>query len=302
MRHLIPLLLLACGTPAPEPSPADDTLVVDTDETDPSTDSDLDSPVAPMDTLVDCGTLDVCHGDCVDTLTDPLNCGACDRTCVIAQGVPACSNGSCTLEACQEGWSDCDDDLANGCEAAISCDEGAACLSSCGTTGSITCGDGCEPSCLPPAEVCNAEDDDCNGSCDDGPLPGCRVGIHRAHGPLGHDYGPDAAELIGRGGTIEATDYFHLYGAATAGFRPLFRCTKASGKRFLTTSTDCEGTGAPESTLGFIAASAVCGATPLYRTLNAAGAAHFYTVSAPERDNAVHNLGFLDEGIAGYVW
>lgn len=28
---------------------------------------------------------------------------------------------------------------------------------------------------------------------------------------------------------------------------------------------------------------------------------HFYTTSLPERDNAVHNLGYTDEGIAGWV-
>ena len=62
------------------------------------------------------------------------------------------------------------------------------------------------------------------------------------------------------------------------------------------------GTSAPELTVGFISTDARCGATPLYRLLNAGPDAHFYTVSAPERDNAVSNLGFVDQGIAGYVW
>ena len=29
---------------------------------------------------------------------------------------------------------------------------------------------------------------------------------------------------------------------------------------------------------------------------------HFYTVSATERDNAINNLGFINEGTTGYVW
>ena len=43
------------------------------------------------------------------------------------------------------------------------------------------------------------------------------------------------------------------------------------------------------------------GAAPLYRTYNPTIFNHFYTMSAPERDNAVANLGYSNEGIAAYI-
>ena len=52
--------------------------------------------------------------------------------------------------------------------------------------------------------------------------------------------------------------------------------------------------------LGFIATRATCGAVPLYRLNN--GPNHFYTTSAAERDDAIASLGYVDEGVAGYVW
>ena len=77
---------------------------------------------------------------------------------------------------------------------------------------------------------------------------------------------------------------------------------KGNGKRFLTPATDCEIGVAPELTVGFISMDDRCGSIALYRLLNAPADAHFYTTSAGERDNAVNNLGFVDQGIAGYVW
>ncbi|KAF9552708.1 hypothetical protein CPC08DRAFT_646552, partial [Agrocybe pediades] len=43
-------------------------------------------------------------------------------------------------------------------------------------------------------------------------------------------------------------------------------------------------------------------AIPLYRLLNSQIGDHFYTTSAPERDNAVLNGGYTNQGIAGYVY
>jgi hypothetical protein len=41
---------------------------------------------------------------------------------------------------------------------------------------------------------------------------------------------------------------------------------------------------------------------PLFRMYNPRAANHFYTTSASERDDAVHNFGYQDDGIAGYVY
>ena len=44
------------------------------------------------------------------------------------------------------------------------------------------------------------------------------------------------------------------------------------------------------------------GTTPLLRAFNPTSGDHFYTTSAAERDNAVANLGYRDEGVACHVF
>jgi Repeat of unknown function (DUF5648) len=255
----------------------------------------------------DCAANEVtCGSVCADLDTDPSNCGQCGRSCVIPQATAACTAGECAMMACEPGWSDCDDMVVTGCETPIDCQEGTLCTSACGSEGAVDCTDVCasagEPVCLPPAETCNVIDDDCDGACDQGPLPGCRVSVHRSNSPtLGHFYTTNLAEATSGDLVLESQDYFWLY-VDVEGLQPLFRCIKGNGKRWLTTSTDCEGTAAPELTMGFISPDDRCGATPLYRLRNVPPDAHFYTTSAAERDNAVNAFGFVDEGIAGYIW
>jgi hypothetical protein len=250
-----------------------------------------------------------CGSVCVDLDTDPSNCGQCGRSCVIPQATATCVVGECAMAACEPGWSDCDDVVVTGCETPIDCQEGTLCSTTCGSQGTVDCADACasagEPVCLAPVEVCNVIDDDCDGACDQGALPGCRVGVHRSNSPtLGHYYTTDLAEAQSGDLGLEAENFFYLYapGPGAEGLQPLFRCIKGNGKRWLTTSIDCEATGAPELTVGFISPDERCGSTPLYRLLNVPPDAHFYTTSAGERDNAVNNLGFQDQGIAGYIW
>ncbi len=243
-----------------------------------------------------------CDAACVDLLTDPQNCGACGRTCVIGHAEASCVGGECAIGACEAGFANCDDDITNGCEASASCTEGAACTTSCDSVGGLSCADVCAPSCAILAESCNLLDDDCDTVCDNGAIPGCRVGVHRAHGANGHYYATDQADATAKGFTIEALDYFRLYTMPMGELRPLFRCPNGSGKTFLTTDTACEIGAAPELTVGFISPSGECDSVPLYRLRNVAAGAHFYTVSAGERDNAIQTHGFTDEGVAGYVW
>jgi hypothetical protein len=250
-------------------------------------------------------TIDPCKG--IDTSSDPLNCGACGRTCVLPHGTAACAAGECVLDACDLGFADCDGDVENGCEVKDACVDGEACMTSCGSLGAIACADACAPVCTPPAEACNALDDNCDGACDEGALPGCRVGVHRAFdGTKGHLFTTDLAEAVSWG--LETANYFYLYVDAAADLRPFFRCAKSGTPNyFYSESNDCEMTGAPLLTVGFIAPSPMagspptCGSTALYRLRNPGLNWHFYTTSAPERDSAVAN-GWVDEGVAGYVW
>lgn len=248
-----------------------------------------------------CTTGDKCDNACVDLDSDPANCGACGRTCVVANAQASCGSGECAIDACGSGFADCDGDVNNGCELAVDCNAGSACATSCNTTGAVNCTDPCAPTCDLPAEACNLADDDCDTVCDNGPVAGCRVGVHRAVSSV-HFYGTSQAQAEGLGHTIENLNYFHLYATAVGGLQPFFRCP-VGGATFLTTATDCEIGAAPQETIGFISATPdVCGAVPLYRTYSSAANDHFYTLSATERDNAVANLGYISEGIAGYVW
>jgi outer membrane protein assembly factor BamB len=51
------------------------------------------------------------------TETDPMNCGACGRSCDAPHSTNACSAGTCTLVACDPSFGDCDALAATGCEA-----------------------------------------------------------------------------------------------------------------------------------------------------------------------------------------
>lgn len=82
-----------------------------------------------------------------DLQTDANNCGTCGNKCsdLYPNSVGACMGATCSFAGCQPGYYNLDGIEANGCEYA----------------------------CTPMgAETCNGKDDDCNGTPDDGALPG----------------------------------------------------------------------------------------------------------------------------------
>jgi len=50
----------------------------------------------------------------IETSSD--DCGACGNACSVDQGSGVCVGGACAISSCEQGWSDCDSDYANGCE------------------------------------------------------------------------------------------------------------------------------------------------------------------------------------------
>lgn len=302
------VLLLACTGIDPTVVKLDDPAetdapAVETDaESDASETDAADPPDPPVDTEpLDCGALDVCYDACVDLSSDPENCGVCGRTCVLPGASAACVAGECAVDVCEVGLADCDGSPLSGCETPDTCLPGARCTTTCGSTGAVDCGDACAPVCATPPESCNALDDDCDGQCDEGTA--CRQGIHRAYrGDNGHLFTRDLAEAQAYG--LEAANFFYLYPAPAADLRPFFRCALGT-QHFYTVSNDCEGTGGPVDTLGFIApptgGASTCGSTPLHRLVHPTLGWHFYTISAPERDSAVAG-GWISEGEAGAVW
>lgn len=112
--------------------------------------------------------------DCVfreraEEVPDEMECqGECG-----AVGIRTCTSdciwGACTLadETCNGEDDDCDGVVDDG----FACSRGRAeaCVTPCGSLGSITCTTDCFwGNCLPPTEICNGVDDDCDGDIDDG--------------------------------------------------------------------------------------------------------------------------------------
>ena len=128
------------------------------------------------------GTVD-CDGRCVDLGTDLAHCGACGDACGVNE---ACVEGAC-VSTCEAGTTACGTtcvDLATDLSHCGACD--TACIA--GANASILCVDGqCERACepnhydldsavgceyycapaAPGAEVCDGEDNDCDGLVDD---------------------------------------------------------------------------------------------------------------------------------------
>ncbi|MBI5488284.1 MAG: DUF4215 domain-containing protein [Deltaproteobacteria bacterium] len=128
---------------------------------------------------------EACNGaddDCDGTADDGLPCvrGAgvpCTTSCGSA-GTGTCSD-TCTAPsgaACAPPAESCDgvdDDCDGLADETFDCVRGTtvACTTACGTAGSGLCSDACglpdSATCAPPAEACNAADDDCDGSTDE---------------------------------------------------------------------------------------------------------------------------------------
>lgn len=268
---------------------------------DATTTMDLALDAMSIQTPLDCESDTACGTVCVDPQTDPLHCGGCGRTCVFFEATAQCNEGACAIGTCNPGFFDTDGDPETGCEQANACVADQGCVSECDTPGITQCVDGAE-SCIPPQELCNAQDDNCDGQCDEGGLAGCRVGIFRAYGGS-HAYHKDDAALIQNGFTIERANYFHVYQAPTQGMRPMFLCSKPSGNYFLASGTACEPENrAPVAQLGFWSPTPLCGSIPLYGLYKADIDNHFYTKSLAEMESVTANLGYESRGIAGYVW
>ena len=129
-----------------------------------------------------------CGGSCVDIETDLDHCGGCDAPCAPANAQGVCDAGVCGLGQCNQGFVDCNQNLADGCEVQgmCACEPNAvqACYSGpLGTEGVGQCQAGtqtcnaqgtgwspCQGQILPSPEVCGSGiDENCNGEIDENP-------------------------------------------------------------------------------------------------------------------------------------
>ncbi|MFO0607211.1 MAG: fibrinogen-like YCDxxxxGGGW domain-containing protein [Polyangiales bacterium] len=106
-----------------------------------------------------------CGMACVDTAASPDNCGACGTVCPERPNAArACATGRCGA-TCDTGFSDCDTDPSNGCEARLDA------VTSCGTCGTVCRGaTNATPVCSRGAcgLTCTAGFGDCDGNATNG--------------------------------------------------------------------------------------------------------------------------------------
>jgi hypothetical protein len=53
---------------------------------------------------------------CEQSLNTLADCGACDAACDLANATESCGTGTCEIASCTEGFANCDDSDATGCE------------------------------------------------------------------------------------------------------------------------------------------------------------------------------------------
>ena len=118
---------------------------------------------------VKCARTDECHvkGVCqpaTGTCTDPpVNDG---MPCTIQRARAACTSGQCQLIACSPGYADCDDDVADGCEASVTSP------TNCGACGS-SCSEGPHSQAVCRNRTCELRCDKGYADCDGDAATGC---------------------------------------------------------------------------------------------------------------------------------
>ena len=113
----------------------------------------------------------LCGTTCTNTPYDPANCGGCASTTGVACGpysnaTALCSNSTC-VASCQNGFGNCDGNLANGCETNLTDD-----ATNCGACGNLcTAADNVAAVCAAAkcgGSTCKAGFADCDGNSTNG--------------------------------------------------------------------------------------------------------------------------------------
>jgi hypothetical protein len=85
-----------------------------------------------------------CGSSCVNTNTDPNNCGTCGHVCALANATSACSGAACVVTGCTAGFANCNGVASDGCEVnlATNANNCGTCGNACGSPPNTT-GAGC---------------------------------------------------------------------------------------------------------------------------------------------------------------
>jgi hypothetical protein len=120
------------------------------------------------------GAMKCCGGQCLDTSSDSVNCGACGASCALPHSSATCAGGQCVLGRCSSGWGDCNLDKKDGCETNLRVDPAncGACGSACAFANAVAaCADACY------LAACQYGFADCNGDAPNGPHDGCETSV-----------------------------------------------------------------------------------------------------------------------------
>ena len=264
-------------------------------------DTDMDSG-SGEDGIEDEETCDqtLCGSECVDLNQDQQHCGQCDHACDVNNAISSCELGICTITSCVAHFIDQNGLYDDGCELE-ECDPGGTCMSSCGSLGVLSCDDQGQLFCQPAVELCNLEDEDCDGKLDEELGDSCRIGVHRGFSGEHHTYSVEMSELTAFPYHIEIEDYFTLYREDLGGLLALYKCQKASGVHFLSHQANCEGNGTLVRQLGYLSPHQRADALPLYHLYLPTMGDHLYTVEESEK-TLVLSRGWELRSTMGFVW
>ena len=131
---------------------------------------------------------------CVNTSTDPANCGSCGNVCMPPNATSACVSSTCAIGFCNPGFADCDKLASNGCETNIT-----SSVANCGACGTVCIVPNATASCVSSKcaiGMCNAGFADCNNN----PADGCEVNLTNSPancGACGHACGLNQSCITG---------------------------------------------------------------------------------------------------------
>ena len=213
---------------------------------------------------------------------------------------------------CGERRRTCQDDLSwgawSGCtgEGVCTPDQNSTCSTICGSVGQQSCDSTCSwRPCVPPTEICNAVDDDCDGEVDRG---SCLVLIRRFYNPTTRDHMYKADSTTPDAGYVLEELVFYLYRTQVPDTAEVFQRFNGTDHLVATNPTEGDSAGYTGATsLGYVGPPSAWDVGPL----EAEEICRYYDPSTGDHmlftfrsDEAMAELGlsYIREHCYHFVW